>query len=131
VGSRRGRGRAGQAPTPAGGGAGRRTATATPRRAGSSRSRRNVVASGIVPKTAFGAWQPFTLSDVVAVFASAPFRWWISGGHALDLHLGRALRLHEDNDVGVGRADLGSGNAFLSHWEQQVARPGHRLPRRG
>ncbi|MET0421586.1 MAG: hypothetical protein ABW073_07755 [Acidimicrobiia bacterium] len=35
---------------------------------------------------------PLTLDEVVSVFAPASFRWWITGGQALDLHLGRTWR---------------------------------------
>ena len=31
--------------------------------------------------------------------------WWIAGGNALDLHVGRTLREHEDTDVSILRRD--------------------------
>ena len=76
----------------------------------------------------FGPWEPLGIDAVVEVFSSAPFRWWVSGGHALDLHLGRTWRRHEDTDVGVVRRDLGSVHALLSHWDLHVAAAGHLTP---
>ena len=76
----------------------------------------------------FGPWEPLGLESVVEIFSSAPFRWWISGGHALDLHLGRTWRRHEDTDIGVVRRDLGSVHALLSHWDLHVAAAAHLTP---
>lgn len=58
------------------------------------------------------------------IFSPASFRWWISGGHALDLHLGRTWRRHGDTDVGVVRRDLGGVHALLSRWDLHVAAAG-------
>ena len=52
-----------------------------------------------------GTWQPLALGEVVRLFMEFTARWWISGGHALELHLGRSWREHEDSDVGVLRQD--------------------------
>jgi hypothetical protein len=70
-----------------------------------------------------GPGEPLDLESVVEVFAPADFRWWISGGRALDLHLGRTWRSHEDTDVGVVRRDLGSVYSLLSGWDLHVAPP--------
>lgn len=78
-----------------------------------------------------GPWEPLTVESVVATFASASFRWWISGGHALDLHLQRSWRDHEDTDVGVLRRDLPTVYALLCHWDVQVAAAGQLTPWRG
>lgn len=71
-----------------------------------------------------GPWKPLCLESVIETFASAPFRWWVSGGHALDLHLGRTWRDHKDTDVGVIRSDLGALRALLPHWDLHVAAAG-------
>ncbi|HZM41983.1 MAG TPA: hypothetical protein VFB94_22860 [Acidimicrobiales bacterium] len=78
-----------------------------------------------------GPWEPLDLESVVEVFAPADFRWWISGGRALDLHLGRTWRSHEDTDVGVVRRDLGSLYALLSGWDLHVAAAGRLTPWHG
>ncbi len=79
----------------------------------------------------FGPWEPLELASVVEAFAPARFRWWISGGHALDLHLGRTWRYHEDTDVGVVRRDLGALHSLLSDWDLHVAAAGHLTPWHG
>lgn len=76
----------------------------------------------------FGAWEPLGLESVVEIFSAAPFRWWISGGHALDLHIERTRRDHEDTDLGVVRHDLASVHAFLCRWDLHVAAGGHLTP---
>ena len=79
----------------------------------------------------FGPWAPLRLEQLVAAFATAPFRWWVSGGHALDLHLQRSWRDHEDTDVGVLRSDLPTVYSFLSHWDVHIASAGQLIPWRG
>lgn len=81
-----------------------------------------------MPASDLGPWEPLGLDSVVETFASAPFRWWISGGHALDLHLGRTWRSHQDTDVGVVRQDLSSLRALLVRWDLQVAAAGQLTP---
>jgi hypothetical protein len=78
-----------------------------------------------------GPWTPLTVESVVETFAPAPFRWWISGGHALELHLQRSWRNHDDTDVGVVRSDLSDVYELLSHWSVHVAAAGQLRPWRG
>ncbi|QSB15122.1 hypothetical protein JQS43_01720 [Natronosporangium hydrolyticum] len=80
---------------------------------------------------AYGPWQPLDLPSAVHCFAAARFRWWISGGHALDLHLGRSWRQHEDTDVGVVRTDLPQLYDFLTGWDVHIAAAGVLTPWRG
>ena len=79
----------------------------------------------------FGPWEPMELESVVETFAPASFRWWISGGHALDLHLGRTWREHEDTDLGVARRDLGAFRTLLAGWDLHVAAAGQLTRWRG
>jgi hypothetical protein len=78
-----------------------------------------------------GPWEPLELESVVEAFAPAAFRWWVSGGRALDLHLGRTWRSHEDTDVGVVRRDLAYVHSLLSAWDLHVAAAGHLTPWNG
>ncbi|MCB0958406.1 MAG: hypothetical protein KDB04_02645 [Acidimicrobiales bacterium] len=78
-----------------------------------------------------GPWEPLPLAEVVETFAPAPCRWWVSGGHALDLHLGRSWREHEDVDVGIRRTDLGALPALLAGWDLHVAAAGRLSPWHG
>jgi hypothetical protein len=75
-----------------------------------------------------GPWEPLGIEAVAEIFGPAPFRWWISGGRALDLHLGRTWRPHEDTDVGVVRRDLGSVHELLTGWDLHVAAAGRLTP---
>ena len=78
-----------------------------------------------------GPWEPLSLDAAVRTFASASFRWWISGGHALELHLKRSWRDHEDTDVGVVRRDLPALYELLSEWDIHVAAAGELTTWRG
>src|SRR5262245_10805691 len=89
------------------------------------------VGSGHMAASELGPWEPLELDSVVEVFAPAAFCWWISGGHALDLHLKRSWRSHDDTDVGVLRRDLGSVYSLLSDWDPHVAAAGHLTPWHG
>ncbi len=78
-----------------------------------------------------GTWEPLGLEAAIEIFSAAPFRWWISGGLALELHLGHSWRSHEDSDVGVLRRDLDSVHQLLSSWDLHVAAAGRLTPWRG
>ncbi len=73
-------------------------------------------------------FEPLPLDDAVALFADAPFRWWICGGNALDLHLGTSWRAHDDLDVGIVRADAPAVFRRLAGWDLHVAAGGHLAP---
>lgn len=79
-----------------------------------------------------GRWEPLGLDAVDAVMAGAGFAWWIAGGHALELHLGRSWRVHADVDVGIRRRDAGllfeHVTALPGGWEIAVAAAGRLHP---
>jgi hypothetical protein len=62
-----------------------------------------------VPAPELGPWEPLSLGATVDLFRAAPFRWWIAGGRALELHLGRSWRHH---DAAAGRLPPWSGGAL-------------------
>jgi hypothetical protein len=78
-----------------------------------------------------GSWDPLTVPEVAAIFRHAPFRWWLSGGHALELHLGRSWRSHEDIDVGICRSDVPLVRGVLDGWDLHVAAAGQLQPWQG
>lgn len=43
--------------------------------------------------------------------------WWVAGGWAIDLHLGRQTREHEDLDLAVLREDEHALRRYLEGWE--------------
>ena len=69
------------------------------------------------------AWSPLPLPALAALFADAPFCWWIAGGHALELATGRSWREHGDIDVLVLRRDTGAAREWLEAWDLWVADP--------
>ncbi len=70
-------------------------------------------------------WEPLAIADVAELFA--PLRtWWIAGGHAIDLFVGRSTRPHEDIDVQLLRADESRLRGLLTGWELFTAQ-GRRL----
>lgn len=76
-----------------------------------------------------GAWSPLDVTAVADVFEHAPFRWFVAGGHALELALGRSWRGHDDVDVGVCREDLDGVHRHLSGgWDMHVAAAGDLAP---
>ncbi|KAB1977939.1 nucleotidyltransferase domain-containing protein [Streptomyces triticiradicis] len=57
------------------------------------------------------------------VFAKADFPWWIAGGYAIELAVGRELRAHGDLDVLVLRRDQALVHELLADWDLHVADP--------
>jgi aminoglycoside-2''-adenylyltransferase len=66
-------------------------------------------------------WDPLPLADVIDVFRGSPFRWWVVGGYALELHAGRTWRGHADVDIGVSGRDLGALWTVLTSWDPHIA----------
>lgn len=52
-----------------------------------------------------GRWQPWHSQEVTTFFAALLVPWWIAGGWAIDLFLGRQTREHQDIDVLILRRD--------------------------
>jgi hypothetical protein len=65
----------------------------------------------------FANWATTTPADAASWFSSLTVPWWVAGGWALDLFLGRQFRAHGDFDVGVLRRDAPQLHATLSNWE--------------
>jgi hypothetical protein len=80
--------------------------------------------SCFVAMSELGRWEPLTVADTIETFSSAGFRWWISGGLALELHVGRSWRDHDDTDVGVARRDVTELRRFLVGWDIHIATRG-------
>ncbi|MFD4139551.1 nucleotidyltransferase domain-containing protein [Streptomyces sp. NPDC058572] len=57
------------------------------------------------------------------LFQSADFPWWIAGGYAIELAVGRALRPHGDLDILVLRRDQLRARERVAGWDLQVADP--------
>jgi hypothetical protein len=57
-----------------------------------------------------------------------PGRWWIAAGHAIELHVGRPVRDHEDVDVLVLRDDQEAVRRHLRGWDLRIAHGGRLEP---
>jgi aminoglycoside-2''-adenylyltransferase len=57
--------------------------------------------------------------------------WWVGGGWALDLFLGRETRQHADLDVVVFRADQEHAFTYFEGWDLRIAHQGELTPWRG
>jgi hypothetical protein len=75
-----------------------------------------VVQSGV-------GWEPLSVEAVTGLLRGMDARWWIAGGWALDLHLGRQTRHHHDIDVLVLRDDLPRVRERLRGWDLHAADP--------
>jgi len=71
----------------------------------------------------WGPWDSLSPQDVAAFLSSLSVPWWISGGWALDLFLGRQTRDHADLDVQVLRHDQQVVRAAFAGWDVQAALP--------
>jgi hypothetical protein len=85
-------------------------------------------AAGPQPEADLGPWAPMTVTEAAELFQPAPFRWWISGGQAFELHVGRSWRVHGDTDVGIARQDVPELRAVLAGWDVCVAVSGQLVP---
>ena len=70
-----------------------------------------------------GRWQPWRPHEVANFFAALPVPWWIAGGWAIDLFLGRQTRAHEDIDVLILRRDHQAVRPLFGTWDVQAALP--------
>jgi len=68
-------------------------------------------------------WQAYSISEVKQLLKNAAFPWWIAGGLAIELFVGRALRPHADIDVLLLRKDQILARKCLADWDCWVADP--------
>jgi hypothetical protein len=72
-----------------------------------------------------GSWRAFRPGDARRWLEAVAVPWWIAGGWALDLFVGRETRHHADLDVGCFRADLPRLAEALGGFELHAAHDGH------
>jgi hypothetical protein len=78
-----------------------------------------------------GRWQALELWEVARVFEDFRAPWWICGGHALELSLGRTWRTHDDIDVSVFREDASRLERTFEGWDVEIAANGVLSPWNG
>jgi hypothetical protein len=71
-----------------------------------------------------GSWRELTPQEGSNLLRGLPAPWWVAGGWALDLFLGRATRSHKDLDIGILRKDAAIVLAALPGWEFFEAKDG-------
>ena len=59
---------------------------------------------------------------------TACFRWWVTGGHALELHTGRSWRSRDDTDISFCRSHAAAARELLDDWDIHVAAAGALTP---
>lgn len=75
-------------------------------------------------------WEPISIDEAAARFAGFGAPWWIAGGHAIELAVGRSLRPHGDLDVEILARDQARLADALPGWELAVAHGGELAPYR-
>jgi hypothetical protein len=71
------------------------------------------------------AWEPLSVQEVAELFAGLSVVWWIAGGRAIDLFVGRETRSHGDTDVLIRRDDQLEVQSYLSGWDlHKTQQPG-------
>ncbi len=69
----------------------------------------------------WGPWEPWRPQEVAQFLAPLSAPWWIAGGWAIDLFLGRQTREHDDIDVQILRCDQHEVRALFGAWDVQAA----------
>jgi hypothetical protein len=70
------------------------------------------------------SWRTLTPHEAVVLLSVLRAPWWVAGGWALDLFLGKVTRAHHDLDVGIFRSDTAGVVNSLSGWEFFEAKDG-------
>ena len=74
-------------------------------------------------------WQPLSINESASLFAAYGRPWWIAGGWAIDLFVGRTTRAHGDIDLATLRRDQGGLWTLLrDEWDVHVADSGSLTP---
>ena len=71
----------------------------------------------------YGRWEPAQLTELVSLFSKLPCPWWVAGGYAIELAIGRPVRDHGDIDVMMLRRDQLHIQQALRDWEWWAADP--------
>ena len=68
-------------------------------------------------------WQPLSIDEVEVLFRDAKKDYWISGGWAIDLFIGRQTRRHDDIDISISRSDQIYFQEILKDWDLRASDP--------
>ncbi|MBK3493629.1 hypothetical protein JFL43_01855 [Viridibacillus sp. YIM B01967] len=68
-------------------------------------------------RTDLDNWESINVTEIYKLFSTIPINWGIAGGWALDLHLGKQSRVHDDIDVIILREEqLTTYNHLSDDW---------------
>lgn len=83
-----------------------------------------------VPEYDYDNWRSMHPGQVKAALGGLTRPWWVAGGWAIDLFLGRQTRDHHDIDIGVFACDQTEVQAYLTGcgWELHCADSGRLRP---
>ncbi|NYH89197.1 nucleotidyltransferase domain-containing protein [Actinopolymorpha rutila] len=73
--------------------------------------------------TDLGPWEPMSVEEVAGLFDRLTTPWWIAGGYAIELFVGRTFRSHGDIDVLLLRRDQAKVHEVLRGWDIHAADP--------
>ena len=62
-------------------------------------------------------WNALPYDEVIRIIQKANIRCWVSGGIAIDLHIGNQTREHLDTDISILQRDQLKLKEVLSDWE--------------
>lgn len=69
-------------------------------------------------------WLPLTPRDAAGLLDGLAAPWWVAGGWAIDLFVGRTTRPHADMDIAVPRGSEPALRAHFADWDIRVAHDG-------
>lgn len=72
-------------------------------------------------RTSWGPWEPATPTEVRGLLVGLSVPWWLAGGYAIELAVGRPLREHADIDVVMLRRDHLAVQGALDGWQWWAA----------
>lgn len=73
-------------------------------------------------------WDAWTPAEVARRLAGVVATWYVAGGWAVDLHLGRVSREHEDLEIAVPVSEFDQVRRALAGFEFDVVGAGRRWP---
>ena len=73
-------------------------------------------------------WDPWRPADIARLLAGVTVPWYVAGGWAIDLFLGRQTREHGDLEIAVPAPEFAAIRAALAGYEFDVVGSGQRWP---
>jgi hypothetical protein len=73
-------------------------------------------------------WRSPPPSGAAELLGDVGADWWIAGGWAIDLFIGRPTREHSDLEIGCFRSDAAEVVAALAGWDVRMAKDGELEP---